>query len=50
MRDIVDIETRHGSGGSGAQDQWATAMNEIAPYKSDRLSDQGGNGRQYVQS
>ena len=49
MRDIVDMETRHGSKGSGAQDEWAAATNEIASYKSDRLSDQGGNGRQYVQ-
>jgi hypothetical protein len=45
MRDIVDIEIRHGSTGSGSQDEWAAATNEIAPNKSDRLSDQGGNGR-----
>jgi hypothetical protein len=50
MRDIVDIEKRHGSSRSGAQGQWAAATDEIAPCKSDHLSDTGSNRRQYVQS
>jgi hypothetical protein len=50
MRDIVDIEIRHGDSGSRVQEEWAAATNEIAPNKSDRLSDRGGYGRQYVQS
>ena len=45
MRDIVEIETRHGDSRSRAQDEWTAATYGTAPYKSDRLSDQGGNGR-----